>query len=468
MKATYLIAEIGSTTTVVTAFGPTDEKNFARIAQGQAPTSVADGDVTIGLQAALQEAEQSSSAPLEWEQMIASSSAAGGLRMTVHGLVYDMTVRAAREAALGAGANIHLITAGLLSDDDLFELEQIRPNILLLAGGVDYGESGIILANAKKITELSFRLPVVFAGNQAIKGQILRIFQEANFPIRIVENVYPRIDQLNVEPTRKAIQDVFEEHIVEAPGMSKIREMVTGKITPTPGAVLLGAQLLQKAIGDLVVIDVGGATTDVHSVTAGDPEIAAMLIAPEPLAKRTVEGDLGVYINGEKVLSLCDAELIARELNYPQERLQELIVPIPKSELEKNFVTLLTEKATWTGMIRHAGVLEYLYGPTGRMTVSRGKDLTAIRWIIGTGGALTQLPNGRSILSKLNQPRSSQVLLPRHGQVLLDKDYILAAAGLLAEVNPEGALALLGTSLFKSIVLFNKARDSHKKESCEN
>ena len=96
MKATYLIAEIGSTTTVVTAFGPTDEKNFARIAQGQAPTSVADGDVTIGLKAALQEAEQSSSTPLEWEQMIASSSAAGGLRMTVHGLVYDMTAKAAK------------------------------------------------------------------------------------------------------------------------------------------------------------------------------------------------------------------------------------------------------------------------------------------------------------------------------------------------------------------------------------
>jgi uncharacterized protein (TIGR01319 family) len=102
--------------------------------------------------------------------------------------------------------------------------------------------------------------------------------------------VYPRIDELNIDPTRKIIQQVFEEHIVAAPGMEKIRTMVAGKIMPTPGAVMNAALALYDEIGDLMAVDVGSATTDVHSVTEGSPEIQAMLTGPEPFAKRTVEG----------------------------------------------------------------------------------------------------------------------------------------------------------------------------------
>lgn len=447
MKALYLVAEIGSTTTVVTAFGSHENEPFICLAQGQAPTTVLDGDVTLGLQEAIEDAERFAGENLEWEEMVASSSAAGGLRMTVHGLVYDMTVRAAREAALGAGANIHLVTAGILSDSDMEEIERIHPNIILLAGGVDFGESETILANTRRLKELTFRAPVIYAGNCAVSRQAEKILTEAGFSITVVDNVYPRIDQLQILPARKAIQDVFESHIVEAPGMSKIRELVNGKITPTPGAVLQGAEFLQQWIGDLVIVDVGGATTDVHSVTEGDPEIAAMLVAPEPLSKRTVEGDLGVYINAANVLALCNQKELAEKLNVDTEELLNFKAPIPHTCEEKEFASHLTEKAAQTAMMRHAGVLEYLYGPSGRITISRGKDLTAVKWIIGTGGALTKLESGRKILETLNQPKSSQNLLPRHGEILLDSDYILAAAGLLADKNPGGVRRLLTKSL---------------------
>lgn len=447
MKALYLVAEIGSTTTVVTAFGSYGNKSFTCLAQGQAPTTVLDGDVILGLQEAIEAAERSAGEKLEWEEMVASSSAAGGLRMTVHGLVYDMTVRAAREAALGAGANIHLVTAGILSRFDMEEIERIHPNIILLAGGVDFGESETILANARCLRELTFRVPVIYAGNCAVSKEGEKILIEAGFSVTIVDNVYPRIDQLQILPARKAIQDVFETHIVEAPGMSKIRELVNGKITPTPGAVLQGAEFLHQWIGDLVVIDVGGATTDVHSVTEGDPEVTAMLVAPEPLSKRTVEGDLGVYVNAENVLALCNQKEVAEKLNANTDDLMKFKAPIPHSPEEKEFASYLAEKAAQTAMLRHAGILEYIYGPNGRITVSRGKDLTAVKWIIGTGGALTKLEKGRSILETLNQSKSSHHLLPRNGEILLDSDYILAAAGLLAEKNPDGVRKLLVKSL---------------------
>jgi uncharacterized protein (TIGR01319 family) len=98
------------------------------------------------------------------------------------------------------------------------------------------------------------------------------------------------------------IQDVFEEHIIHAPGMEKVRDIVSGPIVPTPGAVMEASKILKDVIGDLVTIDVGGATTDIHSVTDGSEEIMSILISPEPVAKRTVEGDLGVYVNMKNIV----------------------------------------------------------------------------------------------------------------------------------------------------------------------
>src|SRR5690554_4832571 len=123
--------------------------------QGHGPTTVEAGDVCRGLEAALAHLQANLAvSDLKWEHIYACSSAAGGLKMTVHGLVYDMTARAAREAALGAGAVLHQVTAGLLSDSDLEQVVAASPNIILLAGGVDYGERDVILANAGKLAAL--------------------------------------------------------------------------------------------------------------------------------------------------------------------------------------------------------------------------------------------------------------------------------------------------------------------------
>lgn len=447
MQADLLVAEIGSTTTLVTAFDGLDNGVPRTLGQGQAPTTVLDGDVTVGLRQAVDDLRRRAGVWLDWRGMVASSSAAGGLRMTVHGLVYDMTVKAAREAALGAGANIKMITAGELGPDDIREIQELKPNITLLAGGVDYGEKKTVLANARALASAGLTSPVIYAGNQAVRGQVERILKDSGVTVVCVDNVYPHIDQLNVEPTRAAIQSVFEKHITEAPGMAKIRQMVSGRIIPTPGAVMLGAQLLQTEIGDLMVVDVGGATTDVHSVTDGDPEVASRLIAPEPFAKRTVEGDLGVFINAANVLALCDRKRLTRELDAREDTLMRFCRPIPSTDAERHFSTRLTQTAAQTAVGRHAGQIEYLYGPAGRLTLTRGKDLTTVQWIIGTGGALTRLPNGRATLESLNHPENSPQLFPRYGTALLDRDYILAAAGLMADLYPRAALTLMKESL---------------------
>ena len=453
MKISVLVAEIGSTTTVVNAFGDIeDSPRF--LGQGQAPTTVTEGDVNIGLNNAIDSLKKSLGVDkIEYDEMLATSSAAGGLKMTVHGLVYDMTVRAAREAALGAGANIHLVTAGRLRRSDIKNIKSIGPNIILLAGGVDYGERDTALDNAEIIAGLDIDVPVIYAGNIQNHSDVKEIFEEngKSHLLYIVDNVYPKIDVLNVEPTRKVIQDAFEEHIIHAPGMTKVRELVKGPIIPTPGAVMEASKLLKNHMGDLVTLDVGGATTDVHSVTEGSEEVSRILISPEPVAKRTVEGDLGVFVNMRNVVEMIGLERLAKDLNMNLERVQEIIEdykPIPVTDEEKKFVERLTLEAVITSIHRHGGGFRDLYGSSGKKTLAEGKDLTNIKWIIGTGGALTRLPNRVNILKEIAQSNKGDKLLPtKEAKILIDDDYIMASLGVLSKKYEEAALILLKRSL---------------------
>ncbi|MBI9011841.1 MAG: glutamate mutase L [Clostridiales bacterium] len=454
MKFDILVAEIGSTTTVVNAFRNLETEKPEFVGQGQAPTTVLEGDVNIGLENAIASLKHNLKAEsIEYNLMLATSSAAGGLKMTVHGLVYDMTAKAAKEAALGAGANIHMITAGRLRRTDIQKISDIEPNIILLAGGVDYGERDTAIDNAEKIAAMNIRVPVIYAGNIENHDEIKLIFKENDKEdlLYIVENVYPKIDLLNVEPARKVIQDVFEEHIVHAPGMAHVRDMVTGPIIPTPGAVMEASKLLKEHIGDLMTLDVGGATTDIHSVTEGNEEVSRRLIAPEPVAKRTVEGDLGVYVNMKNIVEMITLENLAKDLSKTEIQLNELIdthIAIPKTECQFKFVERLTKEAVEVSSKRHAGGYRDLFAGGGKKTYAEGKDLTDIKYIIGTGGALTRLPNRLELLKRVALCNNGLKLLPTaEAEILIDNDYIMASLGVLSKENDEAALYLLKKSL---------------------
>lgn len=456
VRIDVLVAEIGSTTTVVNAFHHLNTTEPRFLGQGVAPTSVLQGDVTVGLKGALDDLVRNLRAAgrlprdedLQWGEMLASSSAAGGLKMTVHGLVYDMTVKAAQEAALGAGAVLRFATAGELQPPDLEEVERIGPNIILLAGGVDYGERATAIANARHLAHLRPKAPVIYAGNLAARDQVAGILSDAGVKVFPVENVYPRIDELNIEPTRRVIQRVFEEHIVMAPGMEKVRSLVTGHIVPTPGAVMNAAQLLAGEIGDLLVLDVGGATTDVHSVTEGSEEVGCLLVAPEPTAKRTVEGDLGVYVNARNVAERIGWDRLKQELGFDPSEMIETWPAIPSTSDQVKLAERLAEEAVVTAVKRHAGRYKHLYGPAGRTTVAEGKDLTRVACIIGTGGPLTRLPAGPRILEKIKATRRGLELLPgEEARVLIDRDYIMASLGVLGVRHPQAALILMKWSL---------------------
>ncbi|MEW5813874.1 MAG: glutamate mutase L [Spirochaetota bacterium] len=437
-KAEFIIAEIGSTITKVSAFAGISTPTPRFLGQGISLTTVKEGDVKIGFERAKQRLEEESSIDTKSAEFMASASAAGGLRMSVHGLTRDMTLRAAREASLGAGANLVYTTAGIISDDDLNDIVASSPNLILLAGGIDYGDREVVLANARKIAGSASFAPVIYAGNRSVASVIRRIFNNTGKTLWVVDNVYPAIDELNVKPVRDIIHEVFSRHIVNAPGMEKIKTLLTGDVIPTPGAVLKAAELLYKEMGDLVTVDVGGATTDIHSVTAGSRTFSAMRIAPEPFSKRTVEGDLGVFLNARRVEEASGTRLQGIEQ----------LKSIPETEDEKAVTLELTRLAAGLALWRHAGELKVAYGAFGRNELVDGRDLTAVRSIIGTGGALTRLGGGEEILSSIKRDPARRKLLPKEdARIFLDRDYIMASAGVLSHKAPEAALNLLLASL---------------------
>lgn len=448
MNIELMVAEIGSTTTIVNGFSGLKSGEPRFLGRGLSPTTVLIGDVTAGLKNAIEDLRLNLNAgSISWDDFYATSSAAGGLRMTVHGLVYDMTVRAAREAALGAGAVIKYVTAGKLRKLDVQKIYDINPNLILLAGGVDFGERDTALYNAEIIQSMDIKAPVIYAGNIENIEEIKSIFAGSGRRLYIAENVYPKVDVLNTGPTRKIIQSAFEENITNAPGMKKVRDMVNGSIIPTPGAIMEAASCLYDEIGDLIVIDVGGATTDIHSVTAGSEEIQRISISPEPLLKRTVEGDLGVFLNIPNLIEIMDIEKLKAEFGDDAVKFIASPKPIPETEAEKKIVEALTLKAIGTALSRHAGHIRYIYGASGKRRISEGRDLSNVKYAIGTGGALTMLPDGREIIERSIKSRKDEQLYPKDVNILIDHDYIMASTGVMMKGYRDAALQLLKSSL---------------------
>jgi len=460
LKVDILVAEVGSTTTKVNAFN-FDNDNLLYLDRGEAITTVEDGDVTIGLEDAIEELKKSLNInELSWSNFYASSSAAGGLRMSVHGLVKEMTVKAANEAALGAGAVVKMVTAGILSKFDLDNLIKLNPNIIILSGGVDYGEKKTVINNAKIISEAPLFSPIIYAGNIAAADEVKNILKNANKKVYVVDNVYPNIDELNVKPAREIIQKVFEEHIVKAPGMEKLRDMVDQAILPTPGAVMKISALLAEEIGDLIVIDIGGATTDVHSITDGSPSIQQITISPEPHSKRTVEGDLGVFYNAENVIKIVDKKIF-NEINIEDvDVFKSKVKQIPQTKKEEKYYEILGKVAAKKAVERHAGKIRQLFGPTGRKNVAKGRDLTATKYIIGTGGVLVRNPRGKKILESIKSDITvneiitkskilpSQILLPsKDAKTLMDNLYLFSSLGCFCDRYPEQSIRLAKQSI---------------------
>lgn len=451
--STALLIDFGSTFTKLRAV---DLDTSEIIGSGQGPSTVAT-DVSEGLNAALADLEARIGGLPDFKYRLACSSAAGGLGMVTVGLVRELTAEAAKQAALGAGAKLTGAFSYGLTPADITEIEAQGPDIILLAGGTDGGNTDVILENAGKLAASVVACPIVVAGNRDAAPEAEGILKAAGKPVIVAANVMPEFGVLEVEPARTAIRKVFIDRIVHAKGIDKAADMLDAVLMPTPAAVLDGAKLLSEGVpgtpglGALVVVDVGGATTDVHSVASGAPTGEGVIQhgLPEPHLKRSVEGDLGMRINALTIAEAAGLDTIAVAAGVDAGRAGKLLnalagdierLPEAGSDAAR-FDQALAAAALGLAVTRHAGSLSLVQTVTGPVSVQTGKDLSAIEILIGTGGVLAHGENPAATLAAgLADPAQPQSLKPKAPALLLDSDYVLFAVGLLAVVDPEAAL----------------------------
>lgn len=461
MKA-YLAIDFGSTYTKLTAI---DLDNEVILATAKDITTVED-DIMIGFNKAFDKLKIEINKKINFDEInfvnkTACSSAAGGLKMVAIGLVPELTAEAAKKAALGAGARVIKTYAYELNSRELEEIKNTALDIILLAGGTDGGNKECIIHNTKMLAEFKVKVPVVVAGNKAATDEIENILKEAGIDCYITENVMPFINKLNVEPSREEIRKVFMNKIVEAKGMKKAEEFIKGILMPTPAAVLKASEILatgtdeEEGLGDLIVVDIGGATTDIHSIAKGEPTKPSIMIKglEEPYAKRTVEGDLGMRYSA---IALLEASGTRKIRNYLHDSLKQIDVKaqcqfrhdnikmVPQSEEEIRFDEAMAKAATELAMTRHCGVLECVYTPMGTMFNQSGKDLTETPYVIGTGGVIIHSLNPKDILKAGNFNEEDPIhLKPIAPKFLVDKTYILSSMGLLAQEYPNTAIRIM-------------------------
>lgn len=452
----YLTVDFGSTYTKLTLI---DVANAQIVATASAFTTITT-DVLEGFNNAWQKI-LAQHPDAHYDRLLSCSSAAGGLKMVALGLVPSLTSKAAKMAASSAGAKVVKTYAYEISHAEQEEIYEINPDLVLLCGGTDGGNKEVILANARRLAEIDRPFAIIAAGNKSASYDLEGIFAQCDKKCVVTENVMPEFGQINILPARQCIMDLFISRIIDAKGLGEVQKRAELEIIPTPFAVLKVCELLSKGIdeehpgwGDLMAVDLGGATTDIYSMTDGAPSMDNVLIKgiPEPYSKRTVEGDLGMRYSLKALEDETDVKALARAYGVTPEAIVDWVercaanpdtVAEPDSQ-EQVIEEALAYSAVDIAVERHAGVISKVYTPIGEMFTLVGKDLTQVPRLIGIGGALINSSDPARILSGSRfNPQRYEYAKPKEPDFYLDKRYIIASMGLLSQVAPEVALTIL-------------------------
>ncbi|MGY1644145.1 glutamate mutase L [Geodermatophilus sp. SYSU D00703] len=382
------------------------------LARAQAPTDA--GDVVRGVLAA--------TADFPRAPVLACSSAGGGLRLAVVGYEELISAEAGHRAALSAGARVVHVAAGRLTEAALTRLWAAEADVVLLVGGTDGGEASVLRHNAAALAAADRSVPVVLAGNAAVRDEVAAVLRAGGVPVTATANVLPDIGRLAPEPARAAIREVFLRHVIGGDRLStdpRLREWVR---TVTPDAVLAGVSVLAASragadVPGVVVVDVGGATTDVYCVPDPDAEQASLgrEAVGVPAARRTVEGDLGVEASADALRAAAEDEGVPPAGDDPL----SLGTAAATVALRRH---LRAEAAYGGGAGARTVGLVVLSGGVFRHGGADAVDAAAARIAADRGGAGGVLAGA---------------------DVAVDVRYVLAAAGLLAGDAPAAAAGLL-------------------------
>ncbi|MEV6600747.1 glutamate mutase L [Actinoplanes sp. NPDC051346] len=395
------------------------------LSRSEVPTT-SSSDVLHGLDAAVEAAGGVA------DELYVCSSAGGGLRLAVVGYESLVTAEAGHRVGLSAGAQVVHVAAGLLDGRAIAALRAARPDVILLVGGTDGGDEEALRHNARRLATSRMRVPVVVAGNADARPDAARVLTERGVPVVVTGNVLPRIGVLDALPARAAIREMFLRHVIGGKRLSKGRRFASLVRCATPDAVLAGVSLLaDETAAGVLVVDVGGATTDVYSALVPDGELEhgpQRDVAGTLWRSRTVEGDLGVGVGAAGVVAAATSEKLP-EPDISGGRPYDVAVD-----------RALASTAAMIALRRHARG----HSPGPGLPRTGGRDLRDVRLVVGSGGVLRH-GGGEAVLDAVLGDTAGGWAAPRQVRRAVDTRYVLAAAGMLAEDHPAAAAALVNS-----------------------
>jgi uncharacterized protein (TIGR01319 family) len=433
--------DVGSTFTKAAAIRP----DGTVLATAQHPTT-SETDVLAGLDAAVAGLGVGRVAD---SSIVVCSSAGGGLRLAVVGHERVISAEAGRRVALSAGARVVAVSAGQLDDAGIEGLAEARPDVVLVVGGTDGGDTEVLLHNARVLGRSRLRVPVVLAGNADAVAEATALLGQRRRVVLPTANVIPRIGVLHPGPARRAIREVFIAHVIGGKGLSSGRRFPGLVVCATPDAVLAGIEVVAEvlggrpgATGDVMALDIGGATTDVYSVITPDDQ------APDEAVEtlwhgRSVEGDLGMRWSAQDVVAAALVERLvepaaqggpAEELALAAELRRADVGFLPATAAQRADELELARLAAVVAARRHA-----------RPGAEGSRDLTHVGLLIGSGGVLRHADPAaaRGVLDAVLTDYAGGWRLPERARVIVDQQYLLAPIGLLEMTGrPDSARAL--------------------------
>ncbi|WP_088316906.1 glutamate mutase L [Kineosporia sp. R_H_3] len=455
-----LCVDVGSTFTKAALV---DTATGDLLATASHPTTLA-SDVLDGVAAVRADAERA--AGRRADDVLVCSSAGGGLRIAVVGYERLVTAEAGHRVALSAGGKVVHVAAGPLdgpgdADPRLDDLRAAAPDVVLLVGGTDGGNAEVLLHNARRLGIARLPVPVVLAGNADAADEARAELERRRRHVVVTANVLPRIGVLDPLGARAAIREVFLSHVIGGKGLSKGPAFARLVRAATPDAVLAGVEALAdgshdvpgaddvRGAGDVLVVDVGGATTDVYSVLTPEGEDAAL--AKEVVATlwraRTVEGDLGMRWGApgvvaaavaERLLEPGDATTAALAAHAERARAEPAWVPGPGTAdgaAARDLDTTLARLAVTVALRRHGRPATPSASP---------RPLRDVALVVGSGGVLrhADAATRAAVLAPATSDHAGGWRVPDRARVVVDGRYTLFAAGLLAAGAPVAAARL--------------------------
>ena len=461
-----LATDCGSTTTKAILIEKVDGEYRLKV-RGEAPTTVEAPfeDVTKGVLNAVMEVEELSGKKiLNGDQIItpqngsngvdiyiSTSSAGGGLQMMVAGVVKGMTGESAERAALGAGSIVMDVLAsndGRKPHEKITRIRQLRPDMILLSGGIDGGTTKHVVelaeilaaANPKPRLGQNYKLPVIYAGNNKAVNKIEETLGEIT-DLDVTENIRPVLEMENLKPSRDKIHDLFMEHVMQqAPGYRKLMSWTDAPIMPTPGAVgALIEMVAQKENISVVGVDIGGATTDIFSVF-------------QKQFNRTVSANLGMSYSICNVLAEATLANVLRWVPFDIDEKEltnrignKMIRPttVPQSLEELVIEQAIAREALRLSFIQHKSFAVNLKGVQKERTISDAfeqtdsgetlVDMKELDLLVGSGGVLSHAPR---------REQSARMLIDSFlpegiTQLAVDSIFMMPQLGVMANIEKE-------------------------------